>query len=312
MKLSVAEASPQMVCLGRLTVDDLVLPDGRRMPGCTGGNALYATLGARLWQPATEMVAVVGEDLPQQTWKQISAAGFRTDGLRRRPVPTLHNQVTYDEHGGRSWMQFYSEQDSHLLSPSPEDIPPDYLEARIFMVHAMSLEAQERLVTWLRGHAEGLIALDLREAMIPGNEKRIEKLVSKVDFFLPSQEEALLLAGSRDWPQVARRFASWGPREVAIKRGADGAGIYSAQDGRWYETPAYPVDVVDATGAGDAFCGGFLAMALRQPGQWGTCLRAGAVSASFAIAGYGTMCLAAASREEAEQRLGNWTWSFQP
>ncbi len=297
---------PKLVCLGRFTIDDVFLPDGAMMPNCTGGNALYASLGARLWEPATEIVVAVGNDLPESTWEQISSAGHRTDGFRNRPVNTMHNQITYDQHGGRKWTHFFTEQVSNILSPAPEDIPTEYLSAQIFLVQAMTLEAQERLIPWLREHTRGLIALDLKETMILGNEESLIKLISQVDIFMPSRDEAFLLAQSEDWLAVASKFARLGPRYVVIKRNKDGSLAYDAVNEHFVETPAYPVEVVDATGAGDAFCGGFLATFLNNAGDLKACIRAGAVSSSFAISGYGSQRLASTTPEDARLRLQTW------
>lgn len=297
---------PRIVCLGRLTIDDVILPDGTSILNCTGGNALYASLGARLWEPATEIVVAIGDDLPALTWEQFAAANYRTDGFHNRPVKTMHNQINYDENGERKWSHFYSEEISNILSPAPEDIPPDYLAAQIFLVQAMNLEAQERLISWLRKHTRGYIALDLKETMILGNEQRIKELISRVDIFMPSQEEASLLSQSENWYTAAEEFAHLGPRIVAIKRNKHGSLAYDAASRKFLETPAYPVKAVDPTGAGDAFCGGFLASFLTHSGDLKICLRAAAVSASYAISGYGTQTLASIQPEEAKLRLDTW------
>jgi ribokinase len=298
---------PKLVCLGRFTIDDVILPDGRLIPACPGGNALYASLGARLWEPATEIVAAVGYDLPQSMHDQISRAGFQLEGFRNRPIRTMRNQITYDFTGKRIWAHFFSEQDSHNFSPAPEDIPQGYLQAQIFLVQAMTVEAQEKLISWLRNHAGGLIALDLKETMIVGNEERVRQNIAQVDIFMPSQEEAVLLANSQDWPEVARSFAALGPKLVIIKRNREGSCAYDAVNRQWLEIPAYPVSVVDATGAGDAFCGGFLATYLTKSADLKACLRAGAISSSFAITGYGTQRLASTTPKEASNRLNIWS-----
>lgn len=297
---------PKIVCLGRLTIDDIILPDGACTPNCTGGNALYASLGARLWEPDTEIVAAIGIDLPESTWEQFDAANYRTDGFRYRPVKTMHNQITYDEHGERRWSHFFTEDVSNILSPTPEDIPPDYLAAQIFLVQAMTLEAQERLIPWLRKHTRGYIALDLKETMVSGNEQKIKELISQVDIFIPSQEEAHLLFPGDNWLAAAEGFAALGPEIVTIKRNKHGALAYDARSKQFLETPAYPIEAIDPTGAGDAFCGGFLACYASLSSDLSTCLRAGAVSASYAISGYGTQTLSSTKPEEARLRLETW------
>lgn len=297
---------PDLVCLGRLTIDDLYLPDGTFVPNCTGGNALYASLGARLWRPATEVVVAIGKDLPQESRDQMTRANYRLDGFHPRQVNTMRNRIDYDAHGERKWTHYFSEEESDILSPTPEDIPEAYLDAKIFLVQAMTISAQQRLIPWLRKHTKAKIALDLKETMVKGNEKPLFDLISQVDIFLPSQIEAFILGQSEDWAEVARRFASLGPRVVAIKLNKNGSIVFDGASGQCRQVPAYPVQVVDATGAGDAFCGGFLATYLSKSDDLVACLKGGAISSSYAITGYGTFRIAAATPLEANERLQTW------
>lgn len=297
---------PRLVCLGNLTVDDVILPDGTARAGCMGGDALYAALAARLWEPAVEMVTPVGEDLPPEVTAQILQAGFSFAGLPRRSVPTIHNQVRYDDHGGRSWTIHTSPEHFHALSPLPRDVPPAYLAARTFLVAAMSLDAQEQLVGWLRTHTTATVALDVQEDYIKGNEDRLDALIRQVDVFMPSEEEVRRLVGHQDWLRAAQHWASGGPRVVVIKRGAAGSLVYDALREHVCETPAFPTLAVDTTGAGDAYCGGFLATLILEPDRFDRAARAGAVSASFAIAGFGMDSLLRARPAEATDRLARW------
>ncbi len=187
---------PELVCLGRLTIDDVYLPDGSFVPNCTGGNALYASLGARLWQPATEVVVAVGKDLPQESREQMSRANYCMDGFRNRPVNTMRNRIDYDDQGGRKWTHFFSEEESDILSPAPADIPEDYLGAKIILVQAMTIPAQQRLIPWLRKNTSAKIALDLKETMVLGNEKALFELISQVDI-LSAQPDRSLYPGAK-------------------------------------------------------------------------------------------------------------------
>src|SRR5438105_4218391 len=119
----------RLVCLGNITVDDVVLPDGSETENCLGGDALYAALGARLFEPATEMVAPVGVDLPAVVMDRIVATGLSVDGLALRDLPTLRNRVVYDGKGDRTWTLAATETEFHTLSPRPDDIPDSFAEA---------------------------------------------------------------------------------------------------------------------------------------------------------------------------------------
>lgn len=297
---------PRLVCFGNFTVDDVVLPDGQTQPGCMGGDALYAALAARLWEPAVEMVAPVGTDLPRDVSAQIAAIGFSLSGLPRRSIATIHNRVQYDHAGGRTWTAYTSQEDFHTLSPVPSDVPPLYLAAQAFLVAAMSLDAQETLVGWLKDQTTAVVALDLQEDYIAGNEARIDAMIRQVDIFMPSEEEVRRLLGHDDWHRAARHWAAIGPRVIVIKRGSAGSFVYDAFAERVFEVPAYPATAIDTTGAGDSYCGGFLAALTQEPGQLVRAARAGAVSASFAIEGLGVTPLLRARPEDAIERLANW------
>lgn len=303
---------PRIVCFGNLTIDDTVLPDGTERPGCVGGDALYAALGARLWEPATEIVAPRGHDFPADVTARLEALGFSLEGFPERAVRTIHNRVRYDSQGGRHWTLYSPEQDFHLLSPLPDDIPTNYRQADAFLIAAMSLEAQEELAAWLKAQTAGAIALDLQEDYISGNEERLRALIGRADLFLPSEEEVRRLLGHEEWLRAAQEFARMGPGIVVIKRGSAGSLAYDARTGQSFEVPAYPVAVVDMTGAGDAFCGGFVAGFVRDPQRLEHAARGGAVSASFAIAGFSIETLSLARPADAVARLSDWLGRMVP
>jgi sugar/nucleoside kinase (ribokinase family) len=297
---------PRLICFGNFTLDDVVLPSARERRGCIGGDALYAALGARLWTPAVEMAAPIGKDLPERVRDVVVAAGFSPAALAARDLPTLRNRVVYEADGSRAWTLCASEQEFEALSPTPDDLPPGYRAAGAFLVLAMALSAQERLTDWMRAQTNALVALDPQEDYIAGNHSRLRSLIGKVDVFLPSAEEVRRLTGGEDWATASRDFAALGPRLVVVKLGAEGVVVHDAARDLFLRIPAYPARPVDTTGAGDAFCGGFMAALLTAPDDLEGAARRGAVAASFAISGYGAAAILAATSAEAARRLADW------
>lgn len=297
---------PRLACLGNLTIDDVVLPDGSERPGCTGGDALYACLAARLFEPRSEMVAPVGNDWPSTTSGQIRSAGLSEAGLPPRGIPSLHNRVAYDAQGGRVWTLFNGDEAFHTLSPTMADIPIPFLDAEMFLILAMTLEAQIDLVTGLKGRKGGLVALDMQEDYIRGNEERLKALISQCDIFMPSADEAQQLLGHTDWQAAARTFAALGPSIVVLKLGAEGSLIHDRDRDRMVRISPLPGPVVDTTGAGDSFCGGFLAALLQDRSDLERAARAGAVAAAFAISDYGADPMFRVTPAEAQDRLQAW------
>lgn len=295
--------SPSLVCLGNFTVDDVYLPDGSVTLNCMGGNALYAFLGARLWEPSVQLLAPLSPDVPESTLDAMRIAGFDPDILPKREAPTIHNRIFYDDKGGRRWENSTSLEEFYTLSPIPGDFPPPYLEAKAFLILAMSLRAQEELVSWLKEHTMGIIVLDTQEDYIAGNEARVKRLISSVDICLPSEVEVRYLLGRRDLLAAARELADSGPPLVVIKNGKDGALIYDHNSGDWFIQPAQTRKVVDTTGAGDAFCGGFMAAYLQNRNDLRRAARAGSISASFAIASFGMQALLNINAESVKELL---------
>lgn len=285
---------PSLLCLGNLTIDDLYLPDGSMRSDCVGGDALYAGLAGRLWEPRTSILAPIGLDLPESVALTIESTGFDLAAMPRRAAPSIRNQIHYQTDGSRRWVLETTAEQFHELSVVPADLPDWALQSKVVLISAMSLDAQEACVRFLRGNTDAVIALDLQEDYIRGNEDRILELVGLVDLFLPSEEEVRRLTGRNDYEAIAVWLASLGPRLVAMKFSEKGSLIYDRHADALVRVPAREVMVVDPTGAGDAYCGGFLATYLQNPTDLRQAGKAGAISAAFAISGYGNEGLLAA------------------
>ncbi len=292
-----------LLCLGNLTIDDIVLPDGTTRMGCFGGDAIYGAIGASYWSGTVQFVAPVGVDFPPEHIQLLKEMGWNTTGLARREIPNIRNWVVYEYDGRRTWILRSDPADFLELSPNLEDIPAGFREAKAGLVLAMDLAAQEGLVPLLKGLGM-MVALDPQEDYIFGNQERIFKLLAGVDIFTPSEEEVHRLLGHNDYPRAAREFAGYGPKIVIVKKGGGGSLIFDSRSQCQWELPVYPVPVKDTTGAGDAYCGGFMAMYLMS----GDILKsglAGTVSASFAVEDFGINHMLTVDRQVARQRLNH-------
>jgi ribokinase len=127
-------------------------------------------------------------------------------------------------------------------------------------------------------------------------------MLQYVDLFLPSQEEVFAMYGSRDLESAARDFANAGPGIVAIKKSIEGSLLYIRDEGKFYNIPIYPSETVDPTGAGDSYCGGFLAGYLKtnDPVHAARC---GTVSASFVVEHVGALNTFRSDFSQIEKRM---------
>lgn len=139
-------------------------------------------------------------------------------------------------------------------------------------------------------------------------------LLKNIDFLLPSIEELTIHADavfSDDSDskeenghvfEVGRRLLAWGPRGIGVKMGARGLRMLLRGENSWTQIPTYPTEVVDPTGAGDAFCGGFLVGMARTRDARQAALY-GAVSASFIIEDFGVLHALKVDATQAHSRL---------
>lgn len=167
-----------------------------------------------------------------------------------------------------------------------------------------SIRAQRYLPEVARRHGVSVVSADPGErAMRPRLMPYVEAMLAQVDVFLPSVQEVGSLFHDEpakvDVQQCAAWFAERGPRVVVLKLGSDGALVHERSSRRFWRVPALPVRVVDVTGAGDAFCGGFMADFIAH-GDPVRAAIAGAVAASLAIQDYGPLFILRAAQDKDE------------
>ena len=296
-------SSPDVVLLGNLLVDDIVLRDGSTLMGEPGGAVLHAALAAALWGAKVGICSVAGTDYPAEALEQLAGKGIDLAGVRR-----------LDRTGGRAWLLYepavrrtvhHLDCPSHAdVSPTLADLPASWSAARAFHLAPMPLERQLELAHGLAPQSPGtrLVSLDPFELVRDGTLTAWREVLTHIDLFFVSEDE-WRLAGDADAiiPALA------GPRlaQIAFKRGARGGRLVDLHEGRSQTWSSRARKVVDATGAGDAFAGGFLA-GLVTHGDVNRAIEQGIVSASFAIEDWGGRGLMGATPAAAAARHADW------
>jgi ribokinase len=194
------------------------------------------------------------------------------------------------------------------LALRPDDWPDAYEGVTAVHLSPLSLATHRRVPAALRMHSARQITIDPGERyMIPERAGYIRQLLPQIDAFLPSDMEVSSLFGKDiTLQEAAATLCQWGAPLVVIKNGANGVLVIEGGNGRVTHLPAYhpPNDprIIDVTGAGDSFCGGFM-VGLAQTGDPIQAARMGLVSASLVIEGYGALYALSRGREEAQERL---------
>jgi fructoselysine-6-P-deglycase FrlB-like protein/sugar/nucleoside kinase (ribokinase family) len=298
--------TPRVIVIGDLTLDDVVMPDGTTHMASIGGDCLYGALAARLWEPSVGVVTRRGDDFPPDVWTRLQKLGICLDGVVDIPGPTIRNWVIYETDGQRHWVYRTSPERPAEVAVQPEDLPEAWLRAQAPVVHvaAMPLDAAERIVETLRHKApDAVILLDTHEDYVRGYRDRLLRLAGQVDVFLPSREELLDLVGYDDPARALKElWAQKGAPLVVAKMGKEGVLLWDRDRTKVVPVEATSARIVDETGAGDAFCGGFAA-GIAQDLDAVQAARMGNVSAAFAVEGFGSLALASVTPVDARARL---------
>ncbi len=268
---------------GSLTIDDLVFPDGATRWAVPGGGAAYAAFGAALWTNKVSIVAPLGTDYPAGVFPE------QVDLSRCRQIPhSLRNWGLYEENGRRHFVSRSHSRRWHDFCPDLDDVASGKQIAA--HLSAMPPERALALVRELRRSGTHFISLDMDEHDLLGemDRKIINELMANVDLFLPSLHDAQRLCGKTDPIDNLRYLRKIAPNIslIAIKCGANGVIAHASTATTLIHISAYPVTVIDETGAGDAFCGGVLASFANREDPT-EALICGSVSASFCVEGVG-------------------------
>jgi sugar/nucleoside kinase (ribokinase family) len=276
------------VIAGRLTREYILPPLGTPLLDVAGGSALYAAGGLMAWEAGIGLLARLGEDYPRPWLKEIEARGLDIRGVRileqgldlrsfiaynenfevmhGNPVTQFaHRQLTFPKTllGYQSPPEVQKdERKPELLAPLAAEIPPEYREARAVHLCPLDFVSHSQLVSTFRAGSVTTLTLDPSPGyMLPAFFKDLRAVMASVTVFLPSEEElrGLFWGQTHDLWEMAAAIGEHGCEVVVVKRGGHGQAVYDAASGRKWEVPAYPARRADPTGAGDAFCGGYLA-----------------------------------------------------
>lgn len=319
--------------LGQLRRDTIITPSGQAYIDVPGGNLIYAAVGLSVWETESKsgLVARVGEDYPREWLEEFERRGFDIRGIRIVPEAIdLRSFYAYTDRSTRVVEDAVSHFAKHGL-PFPKsllgyrapgtkfdsrvklqtislrqgDIPEEYLDGSAAHLCPVDYLTQSLIPAVLRQAGFPTVTMDPSPGMMtPTFWDEMPAIITGLTALIASEEEvrALFHGRSKDLWEIAETLASYGCEYIVIKRGESGQMIYdSANRNRW-EISSYPSRVVDPTGAGDAFCGGFL-VGYRRTYDPVEAVLYGNISASLVVEGIGAFYAQEALPGLAQARL---------
>lgn len=230
---------------------DAVETRAASVDGVVGGSAVFFSAAASLLTEV-RVVGVVGDDYPLAQLGFLRERGVDFEGLLQMPGESFF-------WGGRYSDDFRARVTTEtrlgVFADFNPAVPPAYGDSRVVFLGNIDPDLQMQVLDQVR--APRLVAADTMNFWIERTPGPLERVLAKVDVLLVNDEEAVQLAGDADLTGAVGRIQRLGPAVVVVKRGEDGSVVFGRD---WaFECPAWPVaDVIDPTGAGDAFAGGFL------------------------------------------------------
>ncbi|NNF27184.1 MAG: hypothetical protein HKN73_08195 [Gemmatimonadetes bacterium] len=291
-----------VLAVGTLTFDVVEAPDGS-VAESLGGSAAFAAAGAARWG-SVRMLGVVGPDYPVGALDDLRSMGIDTGGVRSSDRPTQRWHARYGgPGGGRTTVS----SDRRILSDFRPVLSGKERRAGALLLGSVHPDVQRHVLEQWAGATDDrsgtgatlppagpstvagrVVALDSMMHWIEEWEESLRIILPSVTFLFGTTDELMALAGSPSAESAASALLNQGPRAIIEKRGAAGARAYYRVPGPTQppqgtasrplqekdrievaSIPAVPTTTVDPTGAGDAFCGGFLGHWLRHRASQG-------------------------------------------
>jgi sugar/nucleoside kinase (ribokinase family) len=279
-----AERRPLLV-QSNIIIDDIWLADGTRFPATLGGAATYAAAGAALWYSPVAMVAGVGTDLDDVSDNKLRDFGFLSDGHLVRGRHTIQSRLVYRDDGTRTETPTHGRDYFASLQVTPADTPPSLLPAAGTYVFR-DLEPPFWAAIRSGRSAFGTVLWELQDdAAYAHLWPDVKEILSLVDHFSLNRAEADRLFDHADPDEVIDRILDSGVETVLLRMGGEGA-LIASSNARLKVTPP-PAPVVDVTGGGNSFCGGYLGAWLSSGGDIEQAARGAAAAAAHSLGQYG-------------------------
>ena len=291
-----------VMVVGSVAFDGIKTPSGN-VERCLGGSATYFSLAASFFTEV-RVVAVVGDDFNKDDEAVFTKRKIDITGLERVPGKSFFWRGEYGENMNEAKTL---STDLNVFENFDPKIPPAYLDSDYLFLANIDPVLQSNVRKQMDKVL--LVGGDTMNYWITGKPKELAEILKQIDVLLINDGEAKMLGKTHSLPRAAQSILAHGPRVVVIKHGEFGATAFFKEQGMHpFRAPALPVEeVVDPTGAGDCFAGGFMGYIAAQAELNREVLKRamfyGGVMGSFAVEKFGTQRLQEVRRADIDARF---------
>ncbi|MEP7457453.1 carbohydrate kinase family protein [Phyllobacterium sp. SB3] len=293
-----------VVTIGWLTTDDIILADGTCSMAVQGGGALYSAVGAHIWSEDVGIHSLAGKPYFTETCRLVEERGIDASGIGQCEGNGLELWLLHESDIHKQQVPKLSSSQALYLDEQRGPLPASYTQARAFHIApqgpASSISNAKQLSSMA---CRPILTMDiLSDNFIESSMYRDLDFLSHLTAFLPSQAEI-----ERIWQPTSLEF--WLQENAVLykchmvaKLGERGSLVCEASTGTLTHVPALAARVRDTTGAGDAYCGGFVA-GLAAGRSAVSSAAMGTVSSSYVVEACGALATKQPTTDEKLARL---------
>lgn len=287
-----------IVAIGTIGLDTTYTPT-TKVTDVLGGSAAYFSLASSFFHP-TGIVGIIGTDFPEKYW-ELLAAKVDLRGVQVQKGKTFRYESRFGlDVNTRTTIKT----ELNVLERFQPILIDDYLTAEY--LYLGNIDPDHQLMVLEQAINPKLIVSDTINLWINTKREQFMKVIAKSHILLINNEEMRLLSGVNNLVKCSQIALDWGVNCIIIKKGEHGALLSNKTS--VFPSPAYPVsEVVDPTGAGDAFAGGFLGHIARKQVVTEESLKEavvyGHVMGSFVVEDFSVNRLLTLSNTEIEERF---------
>ncbi|KYG69538.1 sugar kinase [Bdellovibrio bacteriovorus] len=294
----------EILVVGSLAYDSIQTPSGK-VDRALGGSANYFSLAASLFSKV-RVVGVVGEDYDQGDYELLNSRGVDLSGLSKVAGKTFHWAGSYE---GDMNEAKTLKTDLNVFEHFNPQLPEHFKDSSFVFLANIAPELQLQVLEQVK--SPKFVGMDTMNFWISIKKEKLIEVLKKVDLVLINEGEAKMLTGAANAISAAPLITAMGPQAVVIKRGEYGFAMYTKEEG-YFILPAMPIPtVVDPTGAGDTFAGGFFGYLAAQKDKptlahlKQACIM-GSMMASHTIQDFSVRALSKVTLGDVERRLADY------